>query len=594
MSRRFLPIVTLSLWTAGTLLLAGVARSEVKLTSATVRNLKNRVELQPKGERWRGASVGNLLQPLDALRTAAQSWAELRFNDRSLARIGERAQFQFLPDTRTFNLRNGTVLLLIPPKQGRTRVETPNAVAGIRGSALFVRYNPETETTIVGALTNSEIEVGQNKEGSPPVVLKAGQMAVLVQDKIFQIYQFDLKTFYETSEMVRDLDLQKQPSSSDEAIAAVQAETSEALNSQPSAATAAVVNPPWVTMTAPTTNNNLVDANTPLQTGIDRSLKEGIFPLTTPPEIAADKYRNSTTDIVPPSPPGAIPSTPAATGPVGTNPGNPTSPGGLGSQGVSDGNRPQTPSNPPPAATPQPINNRPSTPSSPNLQPPSAPAQSPPAVVTTPPVQTPAPVVSTPPVQSPPVVVNPPVQTPAPVVSTPPVTPPPNQVQPVVTNPTPVVTSPPPVVQPPTPVTPPVVAAPTPPVQPSPVVTTPTQPPVYNRPTTPAVPAVPAVPTTPVTPVTPAIPAQPPVVSAPAPAPVVTPVVQPAPQPVTVAPTPAATLPVTPTVTPSTTVSPLLNNQATVTTPTPAPAPTPTPVQAATQTTTPTTGTTTP
>lgn len=582
MSRRFLPIVTLSLWTAGTLLLAGVARSEVKLTSATVRNLKNKVELQPKGERWRGASVGNMLQPLDALRTAAQSWAELRFNDRSLARVGERAQFQFLPDTRTFNLRNGTVLLLIPPKQGRTRVETPNAVAGIRGSALFVRYNPETETTIVGALTNSQIEVGQNKEGSPPVVLKAGQMAVLVQDKIFQIYQFDLKTFYETSEMVRDLDLQKQsPTSSDEAIAAVQAETSEALNSQPSATTAAVVNPPWVTMTPAPTATNLVDANTPVQTGIDRSLKEGIFPLTTPPEMAAGKGRTYTPDTVPPSVP---PSTPAVTGPVVNNPDTPTSGGGLGRQGGPDqpvNNRPQTPSNPVPTPTPQPINNRPSSPSSPNLQPPSAPAQSPPAVVTPPPVQTPAPVVSTPPVQ-----------TPAPAV-TPPVTPPPNQVQPVVTNPTPVVTPPPAVVQPPTPVTPPVVAAPTPPAQSPPVVVTPPiQSPVYNRPTTPVVPAVPAVPPTPVTPVTPAIPAQPPVVSAPAPTPVVTPVVQPTPQPVTVAPAPVTTPPVTPTVTPSTTVSPLLNNQATVTTPPPASAPTPTPVQSTTQTTTPTTGTT--
>jgi hypothetical protein len=204
MSRKLFLIVTLSLVSFSSLGLQAAAKAETPLTRATVQALRNQVQLIFKNRVTRAARNADTMTPGDSLATARQSFAELRFNDRSLARIGERTLFQFVPNTRNFYLGNGTALLLIPPGQGRTNVRTPNAAAGIRGSALFVRYNEDTNTTIVGALTNSRIEVS-NGETSQAQTLQAGQMAVIVQNQVVQVYNFDLNTFYQTSELVRDL-----------------------------------------------------------------------------------------------------------------------------------------------------------------------------------------------------------------------------------------------------------------------------------------------------------------------------------------------------------------------------------------------------
>lgn len=530
-SRKFLPIVTLSLWSAGILLFSGIARAEVKLTSATIRALRNQVEFQPSGQRWRGASQGMVMQPLDALRTSVRSWAELRFNDRSLARIGERALFQFLPNTRSFNLQNGTVLLLIPPGQGRTQLQTPNAITGIRGSALFVRYNPATETTLVGALTNSEIEVSLNREGTQPVTLKAGQMAVLVQDKGLQIFNFDLKSFYETSEIVKDLDLSRQQGapSSDEAIAAVQAETAEALQSQtPVTGSDVTVNPAWISLGSPPVDTS----SNPLPTGIDVLRRETIGPpvdpnitdlVRTPTSTAQPTGKPaspvSVDPVVPPPDPGRGPEPPRPVPDSNTNvnPVRPTpSPAPIAPSPAPVAS-PQ-----PPAAPPAPVGTQPTPPPPVTPQPPATPQ--PPVVPQPTPVDPvrpqPLPINPTPVVTPPPATT--PVVTPAPVA-----VPPPAQVPVQITRPVPTPTpvTPTPVVNPPT-TSPPVVTTP-PTVTPTPVgATTPA-----IAPTTPS-PATPVPPTVELTPpatsltapnLTPANVVSPAPAPAPAPVPVVTP-----------------------------------------------------------------------
>ncbi|MBD3563293.1 FecR domain-containing protein, partial [Planktothrix sp. FACHB-1355] len=159
MSHKLLLLLGLILWSIMTLPLPPEASAEMPLTKAVIQSLRNLVRLIPQNQTGRPARVSDPVNPGDSLATGRESLAELRFNDGSLARVGEQAVFQFLPNTRTFRLSNGTALLLIPPGRGTTRVQTPNARAGIRGSALFVRYNPETDTTVVGALTDSNIEV---------------------------------------------------------------------------------------------------------------------------------------------------------------------------------------------------------------------------------------------------------------------------------------------------------------------------------------------------------------------------------------------------------------------------------------------------
>ncbi|MCW5313147.1 hypothetical protein GTQ43_04740 [Nostoc sp. KVJ3] len=253
------PLLVIGLWGIIVLPLPNRVSAITPLTRAEIQNLRNLVQLIPRDrQKKRPARKLDAIIPGDGLATGRASLAELRFNDGSLARVGEQAIFQFLPKTRSFRLSNGTALLLIPPGRGQTLIQTPSAVAAIRGSALFVRYNKQTDTTIVGALTNSGIEVS-NKEASQTQVLQAGQMMVIVKGKFQGLYDFDLRNFYKTSDMVRGLDLTRQnlTPTADPAIASVQAETAAALNAQlPITGEGVVENPSFAELTTTSTSSS--------------------------------------------------------------------------------------------------------------------------------------------------------------------------------------------------------------------------------------------------------------------------------------------------------------------------------------------------
>ena len=494
MSRKLFLIVTLSLVSFGSLGLPLTAKAETPLTRATVQALRNQVQLIFKNRVTRAARNADTMTPGDSLATARQSFAELRFNDRSLARIGERTLFQFVPNTRNFYLGNGTALLLIPPGQGRTNVRTPNAAAGIRGSALFVRYNEDTNTTIVGALTNSHIEVS-NGETSHAQTLQAGQMAVIVQNQIVQIYNFDLGTFYQTSELVKDLDLpfRSTTPNADPGIAAVQAETSQAVREQPPLTGQISENPAFVSLT-PLNVQTAVTPNllgtTPIPSGWDLGTASQTIQPTASQPTSPDLQS------VPPSPRPLVPGGPTLPNPTtSAAPSTPTLNPGTSGQPITG-----TPTSPRPAPTVVTPALTVVTPTPPSVPAP-APAPAPTVVTPAPTVVTPAPTVVTP---TPPSVPAP-APAPAPTVVTP---------APTVVTPAPTVVTP----------TPPSVPVPAP--APAPTVVTPAPTVVTPAPT-----VVTPAPTV-VTPTPPSVP-----VPAPAPAPTV---VTPAPTVVTPAPTTSA------------------------------------------------------
>ncbi|HEY9663391.1 MAG TPA: FecR family protein, partial [Allocoleopsis sp.] len=244
MIRRTVTFIAAAL--SSTLLLAIDVHAQTPLNRAVLEALRNNVQLLPEDQSPRSARVSDVVTPGDGVSTASGAFAELRFNDGSLGRLGEQVVFWFTSGSRDFRLSNGTVLMLIPPGQGRTQIRTPNAAAGIQGSALFVRYIAETNTTIVGALTDSGIEVF-NEDGSQRQRLRGGQMAVAVGDQIEHIYDFDLKTFYETSELIQGLSpLDTMPTSpaGDPAVRQVQAEMQTAIEQQPSFSTDNVIGTP--------------------------------------------------------------------------------------------------------------------------------------------------------------------------------------------------------------------------------------------------------------------------------------------------------------------------------------------------------------
>ncbi|MEM9266643.1 MAG: FecR family protein [Cyanobacteria bacterium P01_F01_bin.13] len=229
---RWLSLVCASLGMLLSMPRSAIAQSD--LTWARVELTRNQVNLYTNGQSRR-ARVSDVLGINDALSTARRARAELRFNDGSLARIGESAVFRFTPNTRNFRLSNGTVLLLIPPGQGRTTIQTPNAVTGIHGSALFVRFVPETDTTIIGALTNNADGpmMAFNQDGSLQHPLYAGEMVVLRGDNTLEHFLFDLPHFLATSDLLTGLGIEDlKTSTGDAAIDAVRQEIREALEQQ--------------------------------------------------------------------------------------------------------------------------------------------------------------------------------------------------------------------------------------------------------------------------------------------------------------------------------------------------------------------------
>lgn len=221
---------------AGILLWAQTASADVPLTRADVKALLNRVELLPRGASPRPARLADYLGQGDSLRTATASRAELRFNDGSLARIGQHATFQFVPNTRNFRLSNGTMLLLIPPGQGRSTIQTPNVVTGVQGTGLVIRYISTQNLTLVMALTDSSAGPMSvtTVDGQQETALAAGQMA-LIQDNRIQVVEFDLGAFYQTSDLIQGLHLDDENYVGDDndPVNAVRQETLAALENQP-------------------------------------------------------------------------------------------------------------------------------------------------------------------------------------------------------------------------------------------------------------------------------------------------------------------------------------------------------------------------
>ncbi len=228
-------VLSLGVSLTGLLLMPPAATAKPEdLEWARVDFLSNRVQLVPREQRSRHARIADVLSIGDALRTARASRAELRFNDGSLARIGERATFRFTPNTRNFQLSNGTVLLLIPPGRGRSTIQTPNAVTGIQGSALFVRYIPETDTTIVGALTDNPNGpmILFNEAGTERQALRSNEIGVIEGDQITQIYQFDGALFWQSSGLAEGFDYLSPPSGTGDPLDGVRQEIQEALSNQ--------------------------------------------------------------------------------------------------------------------------------------------------------------------------------------------------------------------------------------------------------------------------------------------------------------------------------------------------------------------------
>ncbi|MBD2109960.1 FecR domain-containing protein [Nodosilinea sp. FACHB-13] len=192
----------------GSTAIASPGLAEVPWAWANLRASTYQVSLVAASGNTRPATAADCFCPGEVLNTSASARAEVLFNDGSLTRVGEQASLRFWPDTRKLLLSQGTVALFVPPNQGRTTVQTPNATVGLNSTAVVVRYVPSRQLTLVMALADlptapvlvTAAETGQE------LALYGGQMA-LIGGGSWQVVEFDLLEFYQTSVLMADLHL---------------------------------------------------------------------------------------------------------------------------------------------------------------------------------------------------------------------------------------------------------------------------------------------------------------------------------------------------------------------------------------------------
>ncbi|WP_299414660.1 FecR family protein [Acaryochloris sp. IP29b_bin.148] len=178
------------------------------LTSAKVYDFDSQVQLEKVKKKPRLAKIGDVMVPMDILKTGSSAWAKLLFNEGTLFRVHANAKFFFVPNTRSFQLKHGLVLSMIQPGQGITTVITPTAKIVAFGTALTVRHDSTQNTTIVSALTE---KLGRpifvsNDDGAGQIRLKAGEQVEIKDNVVGPVKSFSLPAFYQACPMSAVLD----------------------------------------------------------------------------------------------------------------------------------------------------------------------------------------------------------------------------------------------------------------------------------------------------------------------------------------------------------------------------------------------------
>ena len=157
-------------------------------------------------EVFRPAEEGvDILRGSMGLRTGLRSRAELLLNDQSLVRIGSNAVFSFAENQRDLFLSQGTMLLQVPPGQGRTTITTQNATAAITGTTVLLD-SAEGYTKLI-VLEGTVTVTLRNRLGER-ITLRAGQMLIWDPngDRLPEPVDIDLAALKNSSDLVKGFD----------------------------------------------------------------------------------------------------------------------------------------------------------------------------------------------------------------------------------------------------------------------------------------------------------------------------------------------------------------------------------------------------
>lgn len=201
-----LPHTSLTLGAVVFLVFSGNLAARSSFTEGTIQRTIREVVIydniqEPDAPRPAREGV-DVLRGQMGLRTGLRSRAELLLNEGSLVRIGSNAVFSFADNQRDLFLGQGTMLLQVPPGQGRTTITTQNATAAITGTTILLD-NSSTYTKLI--VLEGTVTLSLRNRLGERITLRAGQMLIWDPegDRLPEAVDIDLAALKESSDLVR-------------------------------------------------------------------------------------------------------------------------------------------------------------------------------------------------------------------------------------------------------------------------------------------------------------------------------------------------------------------------------------------------------
>ena len=174
-------ILSRSLAHAGLVLLLGSA-AVLFLTAAQIKEARvslvvRDVNLLAPRAAARPARLNENVTDGSAVRSGADSRAELTFPDLTITRIGANAIFSFEENGRNVNVENGAILLRVPKDSGGARIRSSALTVGISGTTVMFEYHRRTYTKLI--VLEGSSEAWLTKYPGNRVRVRGGQMLMV-------------------------------------------------------------------------------------------------------------------------------------------------------------------------------------------------------------------------------------------------------------------------------------------------------------------------------------------------------------------------------------------------------------------------------
>jgi hypothetical protein len=168
------------------------------MKEARVTQVVKDVKLLSGGEP-RPATLSDTVRGDTAVRTGAESRAELTFGDLTIARLGANTIFSFNQGSRTVDLSNGAILLRVPKGSGGAKVQTAAVTAAITGTTVIVEYHPKSYAKYL--VLEGSMRIYLKGTLGESVLMGPGQMMILNPNakRLSEPVDFDLARLWKTS-----------------------------------------------------------------------------------------------------------------------------------------------------------------------------------------------------------------------------------------------------------------------------------------------------------------------------------------------------------------------------------------------------------